>query len=143
MSAHVTEEQAGQCLERVREQFASFLGHDEASQPVVYPPGHEGDFYVISWDGGPDSWAYDAFRTRLDLKVCERRQREMIEQGIEPAEALIRAEADATVATVACPPGVWVEPVNTCILALHRLPTERPVCPEHGSRCGRSGKREL
>lgn len=56
MYTYVTIEQANACLAVVQE----YIDHTEGPgwEPKVYPPGHEGDYYVVSLECGADNWPY-------------------------------------------------------------------------------------
>ena len=49
----------------VRKKYAWF-GDPEG--PRLYPPGHEGPMWVLSWEGGPDEWALDCTWTAEDAE---------------------------------------------------------------------------
>lgn len=60
MADYITEEQAAQCLLLVR----AYLGED--ADPKLYKPWHEGPYWNISYEGGPEEWAYDISHLRFE-----------------------------------------------------------------------------
>jgi hypothetical protein len=53
---NLTRRQAEQALAAVKEHFAGILVNAGEASPVLYPPGHEGNSWVISWEEGPPDW---------------------------------------------------------------------------------------
>lgn len=116
----ITEALAQFALMQIKVQYGAYLADDATTAPVLYGPGHEGPYWVISWEGGPYEWALGAFQDGVDEEVYAETRAVLIAAGRGEAEAADEARRIATVKGVGCPAGVFAEPVNSFTLALHR-----------------------
>lgn len=55
-----TREQAEAVLQFVQEAWPEKI--EIGPRPQIFEPGHEGDFWVVSWEEGPEGWALDVSR---------------------------------------------------------------------------------
>jgi hypothetical protein len=108
----ITEDQAKAALAAIENQFKVYIqAYEGTSRPILRQPGHEGPFWSIDWEEGPTEWALRAFHGGIDWDIIN----ELKAEGVGYTDALKVAQDPA----VACPEGVFAEPVNSFILGLY------------------------
>jgi hypothetical protein len=127
MPGQITREQAEECLARLRQQFARDLSPGGTGGPQLYPPGHEGDFWALSWEEGPEGWTTRAFQSSIDEEVYGQKVRELVAEGVPYAQADEEAERAATVPGAKAPDGVFIEPATHFALGLYPCAVPRTV----------------
>lgn len=115
---NITRRQAEAALHAIERQFPGFteditLGSGSVlsgSHPTLVE-NYSGARFAIVWEEGPDEWVYRAFQGGTDEEVYT--------LAIDAGASKDKAREIATTKSVACPKGVFAEPITSYALGLY------------------------